>query len=425
MERSRTEQHRLKRRRRQKQNRAVLGLSAIAMLCAAGAVIWFGSGSATDSPGKRPADGYAAASPSAPASSKAPGKGTAAPSASPRAASPSPSGIGTASPNGPAGALPKPYSEGGPRVKMAFVGDVIFASTVETLLKKNGYDYPYPDLLDELAKPDITAANLETPVTLKGSEQKKEYTYRSHPDALAAFKAAGFDVVNLANNHIMDYGTEGLLDTLSYLDKAGILRTGAGVDDQEAYKPAIIEKNGIKVAFLGFSHKVPDPSWKAGRNKPGTTQLYDPKQAMDAIALAKKNADLVVVMAHWGIERDDKPQDIHRKMAKSFIDAGADLIIGTHPHVLQSLEAYKGKWIAYSLGNFLFTTNDFAPSWETVVFQADCSKSGACSISLVPVLNKFARPVKMDPAASKALFDRLTSISYGVRVDETGNVKAE
>jgi poly-gamma-glutamate capsule biosynthesis protein CapA/YwtB (metallophosphatase superfamily) len=431
MERSRTEQQRLKRKKRQRRARTLIGLSVVALVFAAGVFIW--SMSQRDTGGQSSSAAAVGTSSASPASTS-----TAGPAASRKPepslvpSTPAPSSSVSKSQTGAAGgtatakpAAGRPNAEEGPHVSMAFVGDVIFASTVETVLKQNGYDYPYTDLKDALQQPDITAANLETPITVRGEEQKKEYTYRSHPDALKAFKEAGFDVVGLANNHIMDYGTDGLLDTLKHLDKQGILRTGAGKNAKEAYTPAVVEKNGVKVAFLSFSHKVPDASWKAGVNKPGTTELYDPKKAMETITDVKKDADLVVVMAHWGVEREDKPQETHRTMARAFIDAGADLIIGSHPHVLQGLENYKGKWIAYSLGNFLFTTNAYEPSWETVILNADCTKAGGCSLSAIPVNNKFARPARMGEPEAKKLFERLTSISYGVRVDGDGRVEAK
>jgi poly-gamma-glutamate synthesis protein (capsule biosynthesis protein) len=426
MEQSRTARHRSHREKRRKLSRIILYASSAAVICAAGVLFWSLRG------GEERAPAAESVSSSPLPSSKAV-NGTERPPAtagagldgSIAAASPTPAAKPAQTPAATALAAVPPGQQGdNSRIRMAFVGDVIFASTVETLLNKNGYDFPYRTLSDELLSPDITAANLETPITLRGEEQKKEYTYRSKPEALRPFKEAGFDVVNLANNHIMDYGEAGLLDTLDYLDKEGILRTGAGKDLKEAYKPAILEKNGIRVAFLGLSHKVPAQSWKAGNNKPGTTQLYDPEtsDAIEAITRAGEQADLVVVMAHWGEERQDKPLDTHRKMAKAFIDAGADLIIGSHPHVLQSLEVYKGKYIAYSLGNFLFTTNSFEPSWETAVLNADCSKAGSCSISLIPVSNKFSQPTRMDEEAGSKLFARLTAISYGIRVDKDGRV---
>lgn len=322
---------------------------------------------------------------------------------------------GTTSPSTPSAGT-------GDKVSLAFTGDVIFAGNVETILKTNGYDYPYREIAELLQKPDFTIANLETPITARGDQQKKEYTYRSSPDALPAFKAAGFDIVNLANNHILDYGQDGLLDTLKALDAKEILHTGAGKNLEEAYRPVIVEKNGIKVAFLGFSHKVPDNSWKAGKNHPGTTQLYDPKQAIQTIKETRDKADLVVVMAHWGEERAEKPLEEQRKMARSFIDAGADLIVGNHPHVLQGLEHYQGKWIAYSLGNFLFTTNDHAPSWETAVLQAECGKDGGCGLTLAPLWNQYAHLKKMEEADAHKLFQRLEKVSYGTAIGADGRV---
>lgn len=424
MERSRSEHHqRIKKQRNRRKNRTLLALSAAAGFCVAGVWIWWQNGPAEGRSGEPAA--VSSISARSGASEEAATTPSAAASSTPSASvSPTAAPAASAAPSQPVIAPSVSPELPGNGLKLAFVGDVIFASTVETVLKKNGYDYPYRDLLSELQKPDITAANLETPVTQRGDEQKKEYTYRSRPEALKPFKEAGFDVVTLANNHIMDYGAEGMLDTFKYLDQEGILRTGAGKDLKEAYKPVIMEKNGIKIAYLGFSHKIPNESWKAGINKPGTTQLYDIRQALEAIANAKKEADLVVVMPHWGEERQDKPLEAHRAMAKKFIDAGADLIVGSHPHVLQGFETYKGKWIVYSLGNFLFTTNTVSATWDSAILNAECTKAGDCSLAVVPVLTKFARPARMGAAEGAALFKRLSSISFGAKVDGEGRIAA-
>ncbi|RAU99800.1 CapA family protein [Paenibacillus sp. YN15] len=426
MEKSRLEQQR--QRRKAQQKRMKTGAIAAAALVLLGASVWLGQGlirrNAADTGS---AVGASAAPSGAPGKSAAPPtvQATSSPKAGPSAsAAGAGAGAATAPVSTASGRATAPPSPGtGPKVSLAFTGDVIFAGNVETILKTNGYDYPYREIAELLQKPDFTIANLETPITIRGEQQQKQYTYRSSPDALPAFKEAGFDVVNLANNHILDYGQDGLLDTLKALDGAKLLHTGAGKNLEEAYRPVIVEKNGIKIAFLGFSHKVPDNSWKAGVNHPGTTQLYDPKQAIKTIQETNEQADLVVVMAHWGEERAEKPLEEHRKMARSFIDAGADLIIGTHPHVLQGLETYQGKWIAYSLGNFLFTTNDHAPSWETAVLQADCSKEGACGITLTPLWNQYAHLKKMEDADAQTLFRRLEKVSYGVGITADGRVQ--
>lgn len=432
MENSRLEQQRRLRKSRKKRMKLAGAASAVVLVCAA---VWLGQELLRDS----------ADSNSPTVASVAPvqtaGGGGGSPSVqatqSPKL-SPSPSaaasgagvGVGvppvsTTIPGKSTTSPTAPSSGAGDKVSMAFTGDVIFAGNVETILKTNGFDYPYREIAVLLQKPDFTIANLETPITTRGDQQQKQYTYRSSPDALPAFKAVGFDIVNLANNHILDYGQDGLLDTIKALDAKEILHTGAGKNLEEAYRPVIVEKNGIKIAFLGFSHKVPDNSWKAGKNQPGTTQLYDSKQAIKTIEETRDKADLVVVLAHWGEEKAEKPLDEHRKMARSFIDAGADLIVGTHPHVLQGLEHYQGKWIAYSLGNFLFTTNDHAPSWETAVLQAECGKDGGCGLTLAPLWNQYAHLKKMEEADAQKLFQRLEKVSYGTGIGADGRVSAK
>ncbi|MEW9698482.1 CapA family protein [Paenibacillus sp. SI8] len=348
------------------------------------------------------------------------------PSDKPNSQQPQPTAA--ASPSGSA-AVPssapsdQPTTGSSSQVRLSFVGDVLFASKVEDILKQKGYDYPYTNLSDYLSKPDYTIANLETPITARGTVQSKDYVYRSSPLALPALKSAGIDLVNLANNHVMDYGAEGLIDTMSALDHEGVMRVGAGKDLEEAYQPVIVEKQGIKIAFLGFSRVVPESSWKAAPGHPGVAETYSYKLPVEAIQKAKEKADLVVVVAHWGVERTDQPDKYQKELAHRYIDAGADLIIGGHPHVLQGFEEYKGKWIAYSLGNFIFTTNDVPKTWETVILEAACSKDSKCDIHLVPIVTKGALPTPMNTEDGAKLFQRLSQISIGARVDEQGNIR--
>jgi poly-gamma-glutamate synthesis protein (capsule biosynthesis protein) len=322
------------------------------------------------------------------------------------------------------GSGPAESSPGSERVSMTFVGDVIFAGNVEMTLKAQGYDYPYREVRSYLQQADFTVANLETPVTEKGGEpEKKQYVYRSSPKALADFKEAGFDLVNLANNHVLDYGQAGLLETFDSLKQAGIPWVGAGRNAAEAFEPVILEKNGVKVAFLGFSWVVPRQEWKAGLERPGVADTYALDGPLKAIRKAKDSADLVVVIVHWGKEREDYPEEEQRRFAREYIDAGADLIIGGHPHVLQGFENYKGKWIAYSLGNFIFTMNENPKTWETVILQASCAKTGDCELKAVPVLTKLANPVPMAQPEAGKLLERLTKISFNAVLAEDGSVK--
>lgn len=336
--------------------------------------------------------------------------------------SPKASPVVTSTPTASANATTVKQEGTGSQVKLTFVGDVLMASKVEDILKQKGYDYPYTNVKDFLTKADFTIANLETPITTRGSVQSKEYVYRSSPEALPPLKQAGVDIVNLANNHVMDYGTEGLLDTMQALDQEGIKRVGAGKDSSEAYQPVMVEKDGVKIAVFGFSRVVPEAAWKAGPGHPGVAETYNYKPPVEAIEKAKASADLVVVVTHWGVERDDNPDKYQKELAHRYIDAGADLVIGGHPHVLQGFEQYKGKWIAYSLGNFIFTTNDTPKTWETVILEAACTKDKSCNIHLVPILTKSAFPTPMNTEDGAKLFQRLSQISIGAVVDAQGNV---
>ena len=247
-------------------------------------------------------------------------------------------------------------SDSSKNVTIHFVGDIQFSGKVAELLGKNGYDYPFAKLGSMFQSDDLTIGNLETPVTHGGTgAEDKTYVYKSSPKSLQAM-AAAVDAVNLANNHILDQGVEGLVDTLTYLNDYGIAHAGAGMNGTEAYEPAYFERKGMKIALLGFSRVVPVASWKADGNRAGVAEAYDSTRAVAAIQSARKKADLVIVVAHWGEERVSTPNADQTRLAHEFVDAGADLIIGGHPHVLQGLEYYKGKWIAYSTG-ILFSRN--------------------------------------------------------------------
>jgi poly-gamma-glutamate capsule biosynthesis protein CapA/YwtB (metallophosphatase superfamily) len=310
----------------------------------------------------------------------------------------------------------------GKSIKLAFVGDVMWADRVEDALAREGWEYPYLHVKPFLQQADITVANLETPVSGRGAAITKKYAYRSSPAGLPAFKQAGFDLVNLANNHILDYGVEGMLDTFAQLNQSQIRYVGAGRDAQEAYQPVIMQKDGLKVAFLGFSRVVPDHSWKAGEQLPGVAETYNSNPPVESVQRAKNEADVVVVLVHWGKERESKPVEHQTQLAHRYIDAGADLVVGSHPHVLQGFEQYKGKWIAYSLGNFVFTMNPNPVTWESVILDASCSKAGDCRLGVRPIITKLANPQPMDEADGKRLFKRLTNISINTRVSEEGQV---
>jgi poly-gamma-glutamate capsule biosynthesis protein CapA/YwtB (metallophosphatase superfamily) len=311
-----------------------------------------------------------------------------------------------------------------PIVNLTFVGDVMMAGRVESLLKQKGYDFPYMYVRSLFQQDDMTVANLETPVTNRGTPAaNKEYVYKSSPEAIPALKAAGVDLVNLANNHSMDQGAEGLLDTFRVLDENGIEFVGAGPHAERAYSPVYVERNGVNIAFLGFSRVVPEVSWYSGDKKPGIAISYEPTRAVQAIRLAREKADLVIVIAHWGKERADEPVDHQIDLARAYIDAGADLVVGGHPHVLQGFESYKKKWIAYSLGNFIFTRSTAPKTWETMVLQATCTQNGSCQLKMLPFHAELGQAVPMNEKDGAKLLKRMESLSKHVRIQTDGSVQ--
>ncbi|WP_285891167.1 CapA family protein [Paenibacillus pasadenensis] len=310
-----------------------------------------------------------------------------------------------------------------PTVHLAFTGDILLASKVAAHMDSKGLDYPFTGAGAFLKQPDITAGNLETPITTGGTPaQDKQFVFKGKPEYLKPLKKAGFDVVTLANNHTLDQGTEGLLDTIRHLDEAGLPYVGAGRNDKEAYEPYIVNRGGIKVAYIGVSRVMPVIEWKAGPNRIGVADAYDSASAEAAIRAARDKADLLVVMVHWGKERADQPVDHQKTLARNFIDAGADLVIGSHPHVLQGFELYKGKWIAYSLGNFIFTSNANSNTSESGVLDAVCSKDGRCGLKFNPMKIVQSRPQSVTGKEREAQLKRLDSISRAASVAADGTV---
>ncbi|KAA8999807.1 CapA family protein [Paenibacillus spiritus] len=397
--------------------------------------------SAPAAPSSAPAETRPPASPSLPPS--APPAASPSPDAPvPASATPPPSGSGgeeggapapppaapaaseEAAPEAPGGGNAGTPDDGSPEVSLSFAGDTIFAGKVGELLEKQGYDYAFSRLDGMFRSDDLTVVNLETPVTEGGTgAANKQFVFRSSPKALGAMKRAGIDAVNLANNHSLDRGQEGLSDTLSLLDEAGIARVGAGQNAAEAYTVRYFERKGIRIALLGFTRVVPETSWIATARTPGLASVYDSAQALKAIADARREADLVVVMVHWGKERQEAFSPQQQELGRSFIDAGADLVIGSHPHVLQGLEPYKGKWIAYSTGNFVFTRSATPSTWETAVFRANCKVDGQCRLTLKPMDAELGRPVPMAAEQGEKLLKRMEALSEGrVSIDEAGRV---
>ena len=277
-------------------------------------------------------------------------------------------------------------------LRLAAVGDVNLGDGPGAMIERFGPAYPWRSVSAVTAAADIAFANLECAISTRGSPQAKQFVFRGSPRALRPMSGrAGFDVVNLANNHAGDYGDTALLDTLRHVRKAGMRPVGAGATEAEAYRPRYMRRLGLRVAFVGFSTILPFEFRALGGN-PGTAWAF-PDRIRRAVSRARRRADVVIATFHWGIERETRESPAQRALADVALDAGATAVIGAHPHVLQPVERLPGgRLVAYSLGNFVFSAASGGTS-DTGILQVDLGRLGVIGARLVPAGIRAGRPV--------------------------------
>jgi len=234
---------------------------------------------------------------------------------------------------------------------------------------------------------DLTVVNLECSPSPNGSPWNKPWTFRCDPAFYPAMAAAGVEVANLANNHGMDYGFEAMLEGRGFLLESGVVPVGTGANREEAYTPYIVEIGAWTVAIIGSGGVHPETgSWIATDDQPGMSDGDDTESIAEAIRAAKEVADIVIVTAHWGEQGTFTPRAFEQRQAEAWIDAGADGVFGHHQHVLQPLGFYKGKPIAWGLGNFVWQ-GGAAMSWRrTAIAQFTFNPDGTVGACLVDVL---------------------------------------
>jgi poly-gamma-glutamate synthesis protein (capsule biosynthesis protein) len=303
------------------------------------------------------------------------------------------------------------------------VGDIMLAGRWTPNIKRAGYGSLFDNIRDELARGDINLANLESPLARGGREfTTKKFRFRGEPAVAPALARAGFNLVTLANNHSMDFGWPALEETRSYLREAGIAWIGAGENLEQARRMALFTVRGKRVAFLGYSLTQP-LEFFASPDRPGTAPGYGRLVAAD-VAAARGKADYVIVSFHWGREASTTVQAYQRDTAHRAIDAGADVVIGHHPHVLQGVERYRRGIIFYSLGNFAFaSTSTIADVSALVRLRLDGRQRQA---ELLP-LDVLHRRVRFQPRLLKgdrgaAVISRINQLSrpFGTEIREMG-----
>lgn len=282
--------------------------------------------------------------------------------------------------------------------RLVFVGDIMLDRGVRWSVGKNGagdYDYLF-HRSSFLSKADIAFANLEGPVSDEGVDRHNLYSFRMDPTSVEALVNAGFDVLSVANNHVGDWGHSAFVDTLKRLGGAGLVYVGGGLNQPEAEAVKIIEKNGTKFGFVGFSDVGPNDLAAAG-DRAGIV-IADEESVARVVRIAATQADIVIASFHFGEEYKLNPTDRQKKLAHLAIDNGAKIVVGHHPHVIQPVEYYKDSLIVYSLGNFIFDQYFSVETMTGGVLSVDMVGKEITRIATSTVsLNKYFVPELSQP----------------------------
>jgi len=291
-------------------------------------------------------------------------------------------------------------------VTITFVGDVQPHVLERASAKQRDY------IRQQFNGSDFVFCNLETPLTTSSRltsgkstamiNAKKDFAFKAHPSTVKWLRHLGFSVVCLANNHMMDYTETGLMDTIDALAKSGIAWCGAGKNKSAAEAPVILQSksSGVKIGFISYSEIAPLMS-DATVNAPGIAFIRYPPGSEDLNKISKsikaaraKGADIVIVTLHWGKEKSTQSESYQKEFAKRLMQNGADCIIGHHPHVLRTIEKINGKTIAYSLGNFVFDSDDRKTLLLTVKFTRNGSGEWIQNVKTKPMYIENGIPVK-------------------------------
>ena len=330
----------------------------------------------------------------------------------------------------PAPTPPAPAPAPARRITIMAVGDVLFGryadrKTYEPVVAARHGD-PFVEVAPILRRADLALANIESPVLHEPDEfgVNGRLTFRAEPADLAKIEAAGFDIVSFANNHALNFGEQGVRESLEHVGRTGLRTVGVGLDQAQADAPALVEVGGVRVAVLGRT------IWLNGRRAPrkdafisyvSDQEMQEPLVEAVRAVRASAVADVIIVFIHWGYEGKSRAANHQRWAAQAMIDAGAHLVIGHHPHVVHEIERYGDGLIAYSLGNFLFDNGHMAQR-RTVILEAALEVEGG----VARVADVELHPVLMELATHKPLLARgrdhriwarlLANLAPGIRV---------
>lgn len=307
--------------------------------------------------------------------------------------------------------------------RLMFVGDTMMDGNVAKVMEEKGDDYPLSQFMPLLQQADLVVANLETAVGTSRQLAQKTYAFQTDPARFALFEPLkGRILFSLANNHGMDAP---LAETMTQLKRLGYPYIGVGQNRDEAFRPYVADINGIRLAVLGVSRVIPTVDWVAGDHHPGMASAYTDEPLLSTVQEWSRQVDHVIVFVHWGKEREHFPDDTQQELAQKLLDAGARLVIGAHPHVLQELRwTPRDHLVAFSLGNFVFTTSTDARANDTVVLDVTLTKERIAGVRIWPgrIHYGLVRRLNNDDPEGTAIQQRLNELSPTIHIDANGKV---
>ena len=309
-------------------------------------------------------------------------------------------------------------------ITISFVGDISLADNFDIMPyydKRNEgvYGILSKEVVDIMTTSDIMVANNEFTISKRGTPLNKTYTFRADPKRINIYKEMGIDMVSLANNHIYDYGEEAFIDTLNYLKEEGISYSGAGININEAKKASYFIVNGYKIAFISSTRaekNIITPG--ATETESGTFRCYDPNPLIETIKEEKEKSDYVILLIHWGKEDSHEIEEVLYETGKKYIDAGADLIVGSHAHLLQGMEFYNNKLIAYNLGDFIFNRE----TKDTGILKLTINNEGNMQYNFVPCKQENYKTSLLSDKEKLRVLENMTNYSVNILFDENGNI---
>lgn len=312
------------------------------------------------------------------------------------------------------------------RVTMTFAGDILFDTNYAIMGAvgsagdiSNGVT---PEVIERMQASDIMMLNNEFAYSNRGTPiEEKQFTFRAKPETAAYLNDMGVDIVSLANNHAYDYGPEALTDTLDTLRETGIPYVGAGRDIGEAKRPVYYIVGDIKIAFVSATQieRLDTPDTKeATETSPGVFRCWNGERLLETVREAAANSDFVVAYIHWGTENVAELDWAQLKQAPELVAAGADLVIGDHPHCLQPIGVIQGVPVIYSLGNFWFNSKTL----DTGMVEVVIDETGIVSYQFVPCLQSGCKTTLLQGAEKERVLAYMRGISEGVQIDGDGFV---